>query len=318
LSSEQYPSSIFVHFVGTFRRDDRPEVLSMSGGEALLRPELVRELADTARLVGTRSSVLSGMFFATSRRIPPSIRRAIRALDHFSVSLDTFHEREVPRANVFRVLDELLSDGTDVSIHLVGINRTDPYIDIVVSEVQRLFGDKVPLLVNVVASFGRAAAWLSPASASSPLRVDAEPCAMAAWPVVGFDGTIVACGNDRALEVLPSHLRLGHANRDDWATVRARCLGSSTLRAIRLFGPEYLAERFREGWVECEGYCQTCMKLLHERPLEQGIARMMAAPSAAVLENQASAMQTRAGALGFARRYALPGYANLVALGASA
>lgn len=66
------------------------------GGEAMLRPGLVFDLATRARAVGCRVTALSGLFFATSHRIPGDIYRAIVALDHFSVSIDAFHEREVP------------------------------------------------------------------------------------------------------------------------------------------------------------------------------------------------------------------------------
>src|SRR6188508_1920112 len=97
MSSEEGPAELFVGFVDSFGPDDRPEVLAISGGEAFLRPALVRELAERASLVGCRTMALSGMFWASERRIPPAIRRAIDALDHFSVSLDVFHELEVRR-----------------------------------------------------------------------------------------------------------------------------------------------------------------------------------------------------------------------------
>jgi hypothetical protein len=306
---------MFVRFVSSFGVSDRPEVLSMSGGEALLRPALVRELADTARSVGTRSTVLSGMFFATSKTIPKQIKEAIRAVDHFSASIDIFHEREIPRANVFRVLEDLLSAGTDVSLHIVGLGADDPYLDALISEVQSLFESRVPMLVNAVSSIGRATAWLSLPSNGLPASADADPCAMAAWPVVGFDGTVIACGNDRVFETLPSHLRLGHINSDSWSTIRARCISSSMIRAIRLFGPKYIADRYREGGIECDGYCQGCMTSLDETALELRIRELMAKPSIAILEEQVSEMQSRAGALAFARRYGLAKYADLVTLG---
>jgi pyruvate-formate lyase-activating enzyme len=317
LTSEEYPPEMFVRFVRTFGIADRPEILSMSGGEALLRPELVRELADVARTAGTRSTVLSGMFFALSRRIPRKIMEAIQAVDHFSASVDIYHEREVPRANVFRALAELLSGGIDVSIHLVGRDANDPYIETIAGEVQSFFDGKVPMLVNGLSAFGRASAWLTLPSLEEPTAVEANPCAMAAWPVVGFDGTIIACGNDRVFELLPSHLRLGHAASDDWSTVRARCLNSSMMRAIRLFGPEYVAERFLEGRNGCNGYCQSCMTLLDGSRAEQRIHQIMAKPSIAVLEQQVSIMQQEAGPLAFARCHGIPEYAGLINLGAS-
>jgi pyruvate-formate lyase-activating enzyme len=312
-SSEQYPEGMFVRFVKTFTANHHPEILSMSGGEALLRPGLVRKLAEIARTVGTRSAVLSGMHFATAKSVPPKIREAIAAVDHFSASIDEFHEREVPRANVFRVLDGLLAAGTDVSLHLVCRTAHDPYINALIAEVHKLFHGTVPMLVNTLSYFGRATEWLTPPSVMGPAEVEANPCAMAAWPVVGFDGTIVTCGNDTVLDKLPPHLRLGHAASDDWATIQARCVGSPAIRAIRLFGPQYVSDRLGGG---CDGYCESCMKLSGNPAFEENIGHMMAKPSMAVLEEQVSTIQKQAGALGFARRHGVAQYADLVALGA--
>lgn len=288
----------------------------MSGGEAMLRPKLVGKLAQSAREVGTRSIVLSGMFFARLGHIPRAIREAIETLDHFSASLDVFHEREVPRVNVFRVIESLVEDGTDVSFHIVGKNADDPYLESVVEEVQHVFGRRVPMLVNTIASFGRAKAWHTPTLGPETASIDAEPCGLAAWPVVGFDGTIAACANDDVLDNVPPHLRLGHASVDDWATIRARTLASNMVRAIRLFGPEYIADRFSDRGRRCGRYCQTCMNLSKDPSIEQRVDQVMAKPTSAVLEEQASAMQRRAGALVFAKHYGLSRYAELVALGA--
>jgi pyruvate-formate lyase-activating enzyme len=316
MASEEHPAEIFERFVGSFRGDDRPEILSMSGGEAMLRPTLVCSLADRARRVGTRSSVLSGLFFARLHRIPPAIQAAIDVVDHLSISLDAYHEQEVPRADVFRVLDTVLTRGTDVSMHLVGAGADDPYLENLITDVQRRFGSHVPMLVNVVSHFGRARAWLPGTNHVRADRAEANPCCMAAWPVVGFDGRIIACGNDDALENLPTHLILGHAATDDWATVRARTLASSMVRAIRLFGPEYIAERYGQGNLRCDGYCRTCMNLPEDLALQQRIDAVMASPSAKVLEAEVGALKRRAGALSFLRRYGVPRYAELATLGA--
>src|SRR5262245_1749460 len=187
---------MFLRFVDTFEPDCRPELLALSGGEALLRPTLVRELAERAAAVGCRTGALSGMFWAKARRIPPPIKRAIDALDHFGASLDVFHEREVDRHDVYRVFDALLAEGKDVSLHLVGLGPDDPSLAERTEAVRERFEDRIPMLVNGVNAVGRAADWLDePAGGPSPAEVEADPCTLANWPLVAFDGTIVACGN---------------------------------------------------------------------------------------------------------------------------
>lgn len=317
MTSEQHPAEIFARFVDTFTPESRPEVLAMSGGEALLRPKLVRALAERARDAGARSSVLSGLFFASSGRIPPAIHEAIRSVDHFSVSIDAHHEQQVARADVFRVLETVMSDGIDVSVHVVGDDAEDPYIHGIVDDIRRIFDDRVPMLVNAISSFGRARAWLT-RKVTRPASVEVNPCAMAAWPVVGFDGTIVACGNDDALQSVPPHLRLGHAMVDDWATIRTRSLESNMLRAIRLFGPEYIAQQFGRAEVGCSGYCGTCMELGAHPAVDERVAEVMGKPSTATLEAGVAMVVEQAGPQAFARRQGIERFAELVTLGARA
>ncbi len=317
MTSEEGAADILVAFVESFGAADRPKILAMSGGEAMLRPRLVRDLAERARSVGTRSVALSGMFFASSGRIPSPIKEAIDALDHFSASIDAFHEREVSRSNVLRVLDSLLADGKDVSIHICGRDADDPYLESVIGDVQRAFDGAVPMFVNYISSFGRAREWFERDAPIRREKIDANPCGSAAWPLVAFDGTVVACGNDDVVVgPAPEHLRLGHIGTDDWSAIRARCVKFSMIRAIRLFGPEYLADHLSERTSACDGYCATCMKLSPDPALHQRVEEMMNRRSTAALEEYVSTMQINAGAVSFARRHGVPRYAELVTCGA--
>lgn len=314
MTSEESPAELFTRFVETFTAEDHPAVVAMSGGEALLRPALVQRIAEQARTVGTRSTVLSGMFFASAGRIPPAIHAAIHAVDHFSASIDAYHEQHIARVDVFRALDTMLSEGIALSLHVVGASADDPYLVELIADVRRTFLDAVPMLVNLTAPFGRARAWLTRKLPKPPAPVEVNPCFMAAWPVVGFDGTVVACGNDDALDRRPPHLSLGHVEVDDWSTIRARSLESPLLRAVRLYGPEYTAARFGEG-PSCDGYCHTCMGLSEHSALAEGVAAVMAKASTALVESEARKLISEAGALAFARRQGVGDHANLITLG---
>ena len=317
LTSEEHPGDMYLRFVETFTPDDHPEVILMSGGEALLRPRLVRDLAESARAVGCSAQVLSGMFFARNgRRIPRPLVQAIEAVDHFSASLDAFHEREVSRTQVFRALDEVLSLGKDVSLHLVGLGDDDPYIEGLVADVRRRFDDRVPVLVGRVGATGRARDWLEEEPTAPSHAVAADPCAIANWPLVAFDGTIVACCNQDVVDrrPVPAHLRLGHAAEDDWPSIRAAYVRSTLLRGVRLFGPQYVADRFGER-AACEGYCETCFGLPDDEALERRVAEVLARSTTELLEQQVAGLQREAGPLAYARRFGVARYADLITLG---
>ncbi len=307
LSSEQHAPDLFLRFVDTFSPDDRPEVLLLTGGEPLLRPQLVRDLTERAHAVGTRVSLISGMFFARQPRVPAAIDRAIAGVDHFTASLDIFHEQQVPRAAVFRVFRDLLARGQDVSFQVTGLGPDDPYLADVTADIRRHFADRVPVLVAQVGAVGRAREWLQEDGPQTD--VGPAPCAMAAWPTVTFDGAVVACCNQTVVDgPAPPHLRLGHVAVDTWATVRERCLTSTMLRAIRVFGP-LAAAGHGSGKVACDGYCATCYRLSDDPTIAERLAEVMARPAMGFVEQQVVALQQGQ------RAYGVAAYAPLAELG---
>ncbi|WP_164114625.1 radical SAM protein [Sphingorhabdus sp. Alg239-R122] len=315
LQSEEYPEDRFVRFVGTFSPQHHPEIMALSGGEALLRPKLIMKLAKMARRAGTSSSVLSGLFFARHPTIPANIERAIRSVDHFSVSTDAYHEQEIHRDLVLKTLDTVLSYGTDVSVHLVGANEDDPFIADATADIQQRFGDDVPILVNLLEPFGRARKWFSKAVPEEQEQIKASPCHMAAWPVMSYDGTIVACGNDDVIEKLPDHLVLGHAMTDSWQTISERSASSCTLRAIRLYGPEFTVNRFSSQKPDCTGYCDTCINMQPTRDFGKNLNKHMTSPSIRLLEDTVAVLRLEAGAEAFARSEGTAKFSDLVSLG---
>ncbi|MFD8481806.1 radical SAM protein [Kitasatospora sp. NPDC059673] len=308
-----------LRFVRSFKPEQRPEVVLLTGGEPLLLPGLAHELTRAAQGAGARVSLLSGLFFARDGgRIPAPILRAITALDHFSASLDAPHEREVPRPAVFRVLTRVLDAGVPVSLHLTGTGPDDPYLAEATAAVLGEFGNRVPMLVNEVRAVGRATTGRTATKPTSPRGPGGPggPCAMAAWPTVAPDGTVLACCNQQTMDRRPAppHLTLGHIAEDDWPTVRRRTLDSPRLRLIRTLGPDLL--RARTGTAPAEGgYCAGCRTL----PPQPGPDDAAAAGAAGRLLDQLSAARLRAqGPAALLRRHGCAPYAHLVQPGGRA
>ncbi|MEU4169324.1 radical SAM protein [Streptomyces sp. NPDC026665] len=324
---EDTPAEALRRFVGGFTPDDRPEVLMLTGGEPLLRPALVADLAALAAAAGTRTSVLSGMFFAADGRVPARILGALRHVDHFSASIDVFHEREVPRTAVFRAMHRIRESGIAVSFHVAGTAADDAYLADITGSIRTEFDDQAAVLVNHIRPVGRAAGWaaartvplrrreienpLQGARDENPLRSSAAenppeappaPCAMAAWPTVAFDGTVAACCNQRVVDgrPVPEHLRLGHIAQDDWATIRRRCQESPVLRTIRTAGV---------------GSCTACRALARRPDALEAAERSGSRPAAGAMDVLGARLQRDAGAASLLRRYGSDRYAPLVLLG---
>ena len=320
LASEEYDASVFLRLVESFTPADRPDIVVFTGGEPLVRPRLVRDLTARAHAAGTKVVLASGMFFARQPDIPPAIDAAIAEVDHFTVSLDVFHEQEVERASVFRVLHTLLARGQDVSVLVVGLDDDDPYLADVTSAIRSAFDDRVPVMVGLVGSVGRAKEWMevptpqvrTKAAAANPAdsAVAPLPCDLASWPVVAYDGTVVACCKQEVVDgPVPAHLRLGHSADTDWATIRRRTLDSPLMRAIRIYGPTYLADR--NGVAPGGGYCETCWRLSDDPALADRLAPDMARPAMAAMEEQIAVFQQEV----FLDRHVPAPYTDLVRLG---
>lgn len=318
LYSEEHAAEIFLGFADTFTPTSRPEVVWLTGGEPLLRPALVEAITSRAHAAGAVVAMITGAFFARAGRIARPLRRAIDSVDHLVVSQDVFHEVQVPRREVFRLVRELVDDGVDVSFQIVGTGADDPYLADVTQDVRELFDDRVPALVAPLGSSGRAAEWLP--SPRRPRHYDAAPaplpCTMAAWPVVAFDGTVVACCNQAVVDgPAPEHLRLGHATVDSWATVQQRCLDSTALRAIRVYGPEAIAAKYGSRGPSCDGYCGTCIRLGDDPGLFARLAPEVDRPAGRLIEEQVILLQRRAGPVAFAERFGIAAYAHMLSLG---
>ncbi|MBX9426932.1 MULTISPECIES: radical SAM protein [Streptomyces] len=311
-ASEEPDAGQLLRFVGSFGPDDRPDVVMLTGGEPLLLPELVVRLAEGAREAGSRTALLSGMFFARDGRVPDRIMRAITTLDHFSASLDVHHEREVPRADVLRVLRSVLDAGTPVSVHLTGTGPDDPYLAEAVADIRRVFDGRVPLLVNEVRPLGRAAGLVR-ATPPGPGGSRTAPCALAAWPVVAYDGTVAACCNQWTVDrrPVPPHLRLGHIAEDDWPAVRARSLDSPVLRMLRTVGPQRLHARYTASPAPV-GYCRSCHALADRPDVLAGAARDAGGRVGEVLDRLSARQQLAAGPTALVRRLGCARYAHLV------
>ena len=261
MESEQHEESIFEGLVDSFTPDCRPKAVYLTGGEALLRPGLVIRLTEKAHRVGSQIELISGMYFLRNKSVPPMVQRAIDGVDHFTASLDVFHEEQVDRIAVLDYLAGLIDAGKDVSLQVVGVDDEDPYLEAVTSDAVRVTGGRMPILVTHLSNIGRATDLFDHAPGGNVHElgsVSARPCELASWPVVSYDGTVYACCNQEAISRKgPDHLKIGHAT-DGWPTLLQRYRDTPFLRVVRVLGPQMIATAV--GQQATDDFCRTCMK----------------------------------------------------------
>lgn len=328
LASEQHPAAPFLRLVDSFTESAHPEFVFLTGGEALLRRSTVRAVAASARHTGTRTVLITGLYFARARgAVPEPLAEVLRMIDHVVISHDRYHEPEVPRAHALNVAACLLDMGIDTSFQLVADTADDVYIAESVAAIRARFGDRIPALVAPLGAAGRGVSLFegltvsaAPAPASKPRAeppkpVRAAPCVMAAWPTVSYDGTVVACCSQDVVDGPASpHLVLGHADRDDWAVIAERCRTRASLRAIRVLGPQELTRRYEPGCAD-GGYCSTCIRIGERPAVSQGAERLAATETFGAIEAIVRQTLDDAGPESFARTHGIPEYADMLTLG---
>ena len=250
---------MFVRFVDTFTVDDHPELLAISGGEAFLRPALLqrpRRARGPRRLQdrGPVGHVLGegppdpAADQARDRRAGPLLlqpRRLPRARGQAGPTSTARSTRCSPRARTSACTSSAWTPTTPTSS----------------SAPRRSASASTTACRCSSTASARAAAPRSGTRTSAPEPSDEpSPCALAAWPLVAFDGTVVACGNEDVVDgPAPAHLRLGHANVDGWpADPRALAdVGTCSARSARS-APSTSLARHGSATIVCNGYCQTC------------------------------------------------------------
>jgi hypothetical protein len=311
--AEQSPAEPFLRLAGSFTPACRPEIVSLTGGEPLLRPRLVRDLTRLCHDAGARVDLLTGAFFLRGNGVPHRIREAIAELDHLAVSVDRWHEPEVPRRAVVAYLAELLDAGIDVSVQLTGDGEDDPYLAEAIEDIRTRLDDRVPMFVGLLGPGGRAADWMPPRTPPDSPPV-AYGCDAASWPVVGFDGRVVACCNQDAVDgPTPPHLLLGHAAHDPWPVLQERALQRAALRAIRTYGPRWLAEQSGHGCSA--GVCDSCHLLAETPDLEGRMRMLLDSPAGLLAESVAASRPDGPAAVASAAALGIPAYAELGLLG---
>jgi hypothetical protein len=161
----------------------------------------------------------------------------------------------------------------------------------------------VPMFVSRLGASGRGLELIQLGRGKNAKVVKAadpelNPCKVASWPVVAFDGSIVACCNQDVVDgkALAPHLRIGHASQQTWANVAREMQNRWILRGLRTLGPEYLL-RATGRTTPSAGYCDTCKELANDASVLAEIeaflrAKLSPSVEAAILDVMKNATYT--------------------------
>lgn len=291
LASESAEEHRFHSFVDSFTAASSPGVVWFTGGEPYLRPNLLEQLAKKCHDVGATTVVTTGLYFGRKGRIPASLWPALRCIDFITVSIDRWHESEVPRESSFQAIQRLLDDGLSVGLQVTIESPEDPYLGELVEAVEQRFQHSVGVFVAILKPAGRGASLVG--RPNSPQRGERhgpvpQACGGLSWPVFGFtDRQANACCNQLAIDLKASHLSLPGT----WPDLVARITHDPVLRVIQTLGPRVLADEIDDGISAANDHCGTCLSLRDRSELHEAADRILHRPSWEIAEVMASEMR---------------------------
>lgn len=247
-------------FLKTLADDDPPSFILMTGGEPLLRPSLVKWIAQHARALGVRTQVLTGGFWAPHPT--EHVRDALSSVDLVTISFDSFHAQEIDVEAFLGGLEYLKSINVGVAVQFTHNPENYEFTQEVLGAVGERFHGHIPVYLAHLASVGR---WSKPdTSTSADISNRTVGCIKASWPVVSYTGWILGCCDQEVCdsENPPSHLVLGHVNTANWPQVKRRHSERFSLAAVRACGPRVFETDTSESVSDAEncGYCGPCKR----------------------------------------------------------
>jgi len=296
MSSPEEDDNYYRDFIDTFTASEHPEIVWFTGGEPMLRPALVRELAIKSHAVGARTVLTTGLYFGRRGRIPNLFWPALEAMDFVTVSVDTWHEDEVPRAVAFDCFAEMLDHGLDLGIQATGTDVNDPYLSQLTEELEARFDRRIGVYVGLLKAVGRGEGVAEALGLSREATGEGPPqpqgCGGLSWPVFGFGGDATnACCNQEAVNSRPDHLRLV----TNWPEMARSLRQDAVLKVINLVGPRVLAHELDGTTQPPMDYCGKCQSLSGRADLRTKAEEIIARPAWEIIEALANGMRDEIG-----------------------
>lgn len=245
-----------------------------TGGEPMLRQDLVLRLVEIAKRAGLAASVTTNGFWGqtlpAARRTLSALRKA--GLTFFTLSYDRYHAKfqgPEPARNIVRAAEEL---GVPMNVTITRVVNDSEVADLI-----KPFEDSrhARLRFYDVQPVGRARNF--PAES---LRSETEgACQGAAIPAVTDDGRLTACNGPSYFQPATSPLNVGSLNESSLTDLLRKHRDDPILETIRTFGPARLRQELSsipgfEDFAWKNSYSGICDLCIHVNSNPEAVAAL--------------------------------------------
>jgi hypothetical protein len=237
--------------------------VSFTGGEPMLRHDLVLRLMALARKCGLTSAITTNGFWGSTLTGARRTMKALRAegLGLLTLSYDRYHAKfqgPEPGRNIMRAAEEF---GVPMNVNFTRV--TD---DTEIAELIKPFEEShyARLRFYDVQPVGRARDF-----PSESLRAEMEgSCAAACTPAITDDGRLTACNGPSYFQLPDSPLNLGSIRESSLTDLLRKHRDDPILQTVRAFGPSRLRHELSlipgfEDFAWKKSYSGICDLCLH-------------------------------------------------------
>lgn len=185
---------------------DDVKVVSLTGGEALLRKNKVLEIIQRLSLVGKETTLISNAFWATTEAVTERILSELKlaGLNYLTISYDDYHAEYIPISNVKRLLTIIKKFDIEVALNMV-VDRKHIGVDLLKDLGESVFGVRVTMVP--ASPVGRANDLNHNDLYFKTIEELELTCPATGWEfVVHHDGYVYPCCSPSVFE---SNLRIG-------------------------------------------------------------------------------------------------------------
>jgi pyruvate-formate lyase-activating enzyme len=258
------------------------ELVSFTGGEALLARQQLKVLSRAAHVAGLRSGLVTSAYWARSRDAAAAVIDSLPDIDTWDFSVDEYHQEFVPLENVRTAYEVARERGRSVALrasHRVPLTPGDEAILDAISA----FADEGTVAFQRVRSLGRGT-QLGIEVQRTAEHAYVKPC-MTQGFIIRHDGSIAPCCCSMA-ESREHPFQFGNACVRRLVDIRSDFLSSPLLQLMRTVGFGEVLRWVREAGLDGElpaalpeDVCDLCPILFTNPSISDELARRAALDS---------------------------------------
>ncbi|MCY7230080.1 YydG family radical SAM peptide epimerase, partial [Streptococcus agalactiae] len=218
------------------------ELVSLTGGEALLRKSKVLETIHRLSILGKDVTLITNGFWATNDKNTKSLLTSLRTagLRYLTVSYDNYHSEYIPVDNIKRLFLHIKKFDIEVALNMV-VDKKNRGVDLLDKLGESIFG--VPITIVPASPVGRAKNLNMEDLYLKTIDELELTCPATGWEfVIHHDGYVYPCCSPSVFE---TNLRIGSIGDADISELEDKFYSNMLLYILKREGFTWFIDKMK-------------------------------------------------------------------------